>query len=150
MLQITKNEQLTCRMAAEEVRIISLATSNAESTITSATAQKLTQDAKLMEVRYAAIQEREGWQTVQDMRLNWTHVAVIEYFDMYYKMFVSSTPDHIIRDAALEEISASELMAMIKRWQITELMEILQLEGFLTFIDGYFILSLDMFLGCNE
>lgn len=150
MLKTTKNEQLMCRVAAEDGRVISLPTCNADSTINGAAAQKLTQDAKLMEVRYAAIKEREGWQTEQDMRLNWSRASVIEYFDTYYKMFESNTPEHIIRDAALDELSEAGLMAMIRRWKITDVMEMLQLEGYLTFVDGYFILSLDMFLGCEQ
>lgn len=146
-----KNTQLLiCKTVDKCAHTITSPIKDADASINGSMLQKMEHEAHLMEIRLKAIKEREGWQTEQDMRLNWSRAAIIEHFDMYYKMFESNTPNHVIRDAAFEELSDMELMAMMKRWRTTELMEILQLEGFLTFIGGYFILSLDMFLGCNE
>lgn len=104
----------------------------------------------LLDVRLAAIKEREGWQTEQDMRLNWTEEQILEHYHMYYKEFTSDVPESILKDAVMEELGNKELRAMLERWPATDIIEIFQLEGFLTVLHGYFVVSVDMFLGCNE
>lgn len=104
----------------------------------------------LLDVRLAAIKEREGWQTEQDMRLNWTEEQILEHYHMYYKEFTSDVPENILKDAVMEELGNKELRAMLERWPATDIIEIFQLEGFLTVLHGYFVVSVDMFLGCNE
>lgn len=104
----------------------------------------------LLDVRLAPIKEREGWQTEQDMRLNWTEERILEHYHMYYKEFTSDVPEHVLKDAIMEELGNKELRTMLDRWPATDLIEIFQLEGFLTIIEGFYIVSVDMFLGCNE
>lgn len=101
------------------------------------------------DLRLAAIKEREGWQTEQDMRLNWTEERILSHYNMYYKHFELDAPASEVKDAALDELSDKEIAVMIRRWKFTDVLE-LQKEGYLTVLHGHWILSMDMFLGCNE
>lgn len=113
-------------------------------------AHAMTQIKTYMDLRLAAVKEREGWQTEQDMRLNWSEEQILEHYNMYYKHFTSDVPEHVLKDAIMEELGDKELRAMLDRWPATDIIEIFRLEGFLTVINGHFIVSVDMFLGCNE
>ena len=102
------------------------------------------------DLRLAAIKEREGWQTEQDMRLNWTEERILSHYNMYYKHFELDAPASEVKDAALDELSDKEIAVMIRRWKFTDVLELLQKEGYLTVLHGHWILSMDMFLGCYE
>lgn len=114
------------------------------------TATECTAHNTLMDLRLAAIKQREGWQTEQDMRLNWTEERILSHYNMYYKHFELDAPASVVKDAALDELSDKEIAVMIRRWKFTDVLELLQKEGYLTVLHGHWILSMDMFLGCNE
>lgn len=89
------------------------------------------------------IAEREGIEVAEEMNGIYTTDEIANHFTTYYKKYSEGTPAENIIGEALDELGEREFTNMLKRNGFTDNFELLAVEGYLTKVSAYWILSIE-------
>lgn len=92
-----------------------------------------------------AIAEREGDEMAQAHETEKTMVEVQNHFDAHYAVFESDVNDHELVSFVTEKLERYDLTLaeLIDDYEVTDLMELYHLTGFITKIREFWVISLD-------
>lgn len=99
----------------------------------------------LTSIVLAAITEREGTAIIESISKTEGECGIQKHFDAYYNIFDMATPEEEIIEVAYDQLSEYEILDMRRRWGCSDRLELLQLEGYLTELDGIWLLSVEYF-----
>lgn len=89
------------------------------------------------------IESREGAFKAQHHESEKTIIELMNYFDAHYKVFSDETPANDIIEYALDCMGEHDFVAMLSNHEFTDIMEMLKMEGFITTIGSYYLISID-------
>lgn len=101
-------------------------------------------DVFLIDVMYAAVAQREGLPTAVAHATEQTREEFVHYFDKHYQVFAQDVPMDILMDRALDMFDGPDVfVAMLKQNRMTDIIECLMREGYLTQLARHWVLSVD-------
>lgn len=89
------------------------------------------------------IKSREGTFKAKHHEMEKTMVELDNYFDKHYRVFFDDTPTELIIADALDRMGEHDFVAMQKRHDFSDIYEMLKMEGFVTSIGSYRLVSTD-------